>query len=113
MRVNTHENNNILHLAASKTVLKTFWMIFGSSHLVSSSPQISQSTGITSQQLVGIRKYSNSQGLEQLDFHAPCVTFIVISMVRIRSDTGPRYEIELGQMPHQLGQNPPLTNPSR
>ena len=89
-------------------------MIFGSSHLVSSSPQISQSTGrITSQQLVGIRKYSNSQGLEQLDFHPPCVTFIVISMVRIRSDTGPVYEIELGQMPLQLGQNPPLTNPSR
>ena len=34
-------------------------------------------------------------------------------MARIRSDTGARYEIELGQMPLQLGQNPPLTNPSR
>ena len=88
-------------------------MIFGSSHLVSSSPQISQSTGITSQQLVGIRKNVYSQGLKQLDFQRPRVTVIVISTVRIRSETGPRYEIELGQMPLQLGQNPPLTNPSR
>ena len=61
----------------SKAVLKTLWMIFGSSHLVSSSPQISQSTGITSQQLVGIRKYFNSQSLEQLEFQQPRVTFIV------------------------------------
>ena len=60
----------------SKTVLETLWMIFGSSHLVSSYPKISQSTGITSQQLVGIRKYFNFQGLEQLDFHPPCVTFM-------------------------------------
>ena len=88
-------------------------MVFGSSHLVSSSPQISQLTGITSQRLVGIRKYFNSQRLEQLDFQRPRVTFIARSMVRIRSDTGARYEIELGQMPLQLGQNPPLTNPSR
>ena len=88
-------------------------MIFGSLHLVSSYSQISQSSGITSQQLVGIHKYFNSQVLEQLDFQQPRVTFIVISMVRIRSDTGPLYEIELGQMPLQLGQNPPLTNPSR